>query len=73
MDTETLVTACAVLLAVLVKGGLFVYFLFKGAKKGGDLKKEQAPFEVVQRGPEGWADDQRKLVVVTGGCGFLGR
>ena len=73
MDTETLVTAGAVLLAVLVKGGLLVFFLWKGAQKSSDLKKKQEPFEVVQRGPDGWESDPRKLVVVTGGCGFLGR
>lgn len=60
---------CAIALAIGVKLGFFFLFAYK-TQKDAPLPKNQ-PFDIVQKGEE--KGDGRKRILVTGGCGFLGR
>jgi hypothetical protein len=64
---NTLITIGAIGLAVVLKL-LFFYFYAKIAERKAPNKS--APFEVVQKTAE---PAGAKRVLVTGGCGFLGR
>lgn len=61
---DTFVTIGAIFAAIALKL-VFFYFYAKHAEKKAPKKSET--FELVQRG------EAKKRVLVTGGCGFLGR
>ncbi|KXZ47088.1 hypothetical protein GPECTOR_38g325 [Gonium pectorale] len=62
---DTVVTICALVAAIIIKGLLFLFYTKQAEKKG--PKKKQI-YEIVQKGRQTGA----KRVLVTGGCGFLG-
>ena len=66
---DTLVTIGAIVTAIALK--LVFFFLYaKHAEKKGPKKSE--PFKVIQKGPAP-ADKNVKRILVTGGCGLVGR
>lgn len=74
ISQENLILAGAIVATVVIKVAFFFYYAYKEEKKNPQSKK-QVPYDVLQQGLETTEQNGKapKRVLVTGGCGFLGR